>query len=40
MSSFTSRAEERHYFETQVSEKEFLEWYKTALSNTRYALLQ
>ncbi|UDM79272.1 NUDIX domain-containing protein [Vagococcus fluvialis] len=28
MSSFTSRAEERHYFETQVSEKEFLEWYK------------
>ncbi len=28
MSSFTSRTEERHYFETQVSESEFLEWYK------------
>lgn len=28
MSSFTSKTEERHYYETQVSEQEFLNWYK------------
>ncbi len=28
MSSFTSKNDERHYYETQVTEKEFLNWYK------------
>ncbi|MGX7014086.1 NUDIX domain-containing protein [Vagococcus silagei] len=28
MVSFQSKTEEQHYFETQVSEKEFLSWYK------------
>ncbi|MGO2083538.1 NrtR DNA-binding winged helix domain-containing protein [Vagococcus sp.] len=28
MSSFHSRSEEQHYYETQVSETEFLKWYK------------